>query len=62
MRSWCSPQATPFPVRKASIACASSNHMEAGTFQACGMKNGLSSSASTAACSGASSYVSLTPW
>ena len=35
--------------------CPRRAHIEAGTFHACGMKTGLSSSASTSACSGESS-------
>jgi hypothetical protein len=41
------------------MAFCSSNHIDAGTFHAWGMNTGLSSSASTSACSGESSYVSL---
>lgn len=55
MRGSCSPQATPRPVRNASSALSSSNHIDAGTFHAGGTKTGLSSSASTIACSGVSS-------
>jgi hypothetical protein len=50
------------PVRNASRLFSSSNHIDAGTFQAGGMNTGLSSSASTMACSAESSNVSLTAW
>ncbi len=38
MRASCSPQLSPLPLRNVSSVLSSSNHIDAGTLQAWGMK------------------------